>query len=162
MKKLNNKQTRYRVSLVTGEFPRRGYIWDKVHMNLFKEQLPNKDEEELPLLVTNYHFLSEGDKAYAVSIIKDFFTLEELYEIIPYFANFPKTTMIITKVELPIEYKEGFGSDAIPVGGLEDFYMFTDDKDYPLSCRVWGYFDLTHPETIFYKDKPEQGVKNEK
>lgn len=56
-------------------------------------------------------------------------------------------TTTISEMELPIPNNLA-GVGAMAVGGGDDFYVLSEDPEYYLPFRVWGYFDLVGCELL--------------
>ena len=92
---------------------------------------------------------------YAEASISELFTEDEAAELATYLdrhhGNAGTTTIEEEKLPIPSNV---MGCGAIPVGGLQDFYMLHKTPEYSLPFKVLGYFDLRHCERIQREPSP--------
>jgi hypothetical protein len=80
------------------------------------------------------------------SLVEETFSLKHVTKLIEYFGNWDRTKIIVKLADKP---SPGFiGVGALPVGGLQDIYMFSDTDGYPLDFKVRGYYDLREYKPI--------------
>ena len=161
-----DKPKRFHANLVVDNF----HKCSGVHFTLFKHRLTETEKAEIPQLIKHPEDIGksvdangkvwEGYEPLPKDLVEELFTQEEIDAMRPYFEQFPETMFEFTEMELPIETRDCMGVGAIPVGGPQDFYMFSEAKDYPLPFKVWGYFDLRH--TKEWDELPELWVPSQK
>lgn len=133
-------QDRYYVYLETEEY--RGY--KDVHFMLFRVDMP---EELIASLLKPLGLDPKSEEnIYIPSLVEQTFSLKHVTRLIDYFGNWDRTKIIVRLADKPSSHRVGVG--AIPVGGMEDFYMFSDMEGYPLNFKVWGYYNLTGCDPI--------------
>jgi len=123
-------EPRYYVDLITNRYP--GY--KEVEFNLFHCEIP--EEEARHFTVGSNHL-----DPYVVSHIEQTFSKDEVRQLHRYFSEHYKPDRLkAQRAGPPSNNCIGFG--AYPVGGLTDFYSFSEVDDYSLPFKVWGFFDL--------------------
>jgi hypothetical protein len=86
------------------------------------------------------------ENIYVPSQVEQTFSLKHVTKLVEYFGNWDRTEIIVKLADKPSP--NVVGVRAIPVGGLQDFYMFSNAEGYPLNFKVWGYYDLRNCEEI--------------
>ncbi len=138
---------RFNAYLKIKNFPHNSVNYKNVIMNLFKPRLTEAEKKELPSVIKNYKKMGEHDKLYAQSVAEELFTDKEMSQMWAYFKGFKNTELQQRRVELPLNADGVVGVGALPVGGLQGFYMFLEYEDYPLKFKVCGYCDLESCES---------------
>jgi hypothetical protein len=90
--------------------------------------------------------LKSEENIYIPSLVEQTFSLKHVTKLIDYFSTWDRTSIIVRLADKPSPGV--IGVRAIPVGGLQDFYMFSNAEGYPLDFKVWGYYDLRNCEEI--------------
>jgi hypothetical protein len=90
--------------------------------------------------------LKSEENIYIPSQVEETFTLKQVTKLIDYFSTWDRTSIIVRLADKPSPGV--IGVKAIPVGGLQDFYMFSTAEGYQLDFMVWGYCDLRKWEEI--------------
>jgi len=131
----DKSKPRYWVTLITDEFD--GY--SEVPFTLFHTEMSN---EELAPLVVLAPGRSIDDVAhwYTASAIEQTFSKAEVKQLYAYFKQRGNVRLKARRAGPPTNDSMGVG--AIPVGGGNDFYTFSEEPRYSLPFKVWGYFDL--------------------
>ncbi len=131
-------EPRYWVTLIADEFD--GY--SEVPFTLF--HTTEMSNEELARLVVLAPGRSINDLAhsYTVSAIEQTFSKTEVKQLYAYFKQQGNVRLRARRAYSPPNNSMGVG--AIPVGGGNDFYTFSEVPGYSLPFKVWGYFDLRH------------------
>jgi len=106
----------------------------------------NFDDDEAERLLTEIGYSKDcEDYLYLVSQLEETFTKDQIEEIRMYFENsFDDTVVETAPARLPAHHYMGVG--ALAVGGGTDFHMFTQYKDYPLSFKMFGYYDIRNAD----------------
>jgi len=152
---------RFNAYLKIKNFPHRSANYKNVMMILFKPDLTAAEKKELPSIIKNYKKMNKNNKLYAQSIAEELFTDKEVSQMKVYFKSFKNTKLQQHRVELPLNADNRMGVGAIPVGGLQGFYMFSEQKNYSLKFKVWGYYDLRQYEFVSQKyPKISDGIRN--
>ena len=133
----DKSEPRYGVTLIADEFD--GY--SGVPFTLFHTEMSN---EELAPLVVVAPGRSIDDVAhwYTASAIEETFSKAEVKQLYAYFKQRGNVRLRARRAYSPTNADMGVG--AIPVGGGNDFYTFSEEPGYSLPFKVWGYFDLRH------------------
>ncbi|GAJ14419.1 unnamed protein product, partial [marine sediment metagenome] len=128
-------EPRYWVTLIADEVD--GY--SEVPITLFHTEMSN---EELARLVVLAPGRSIDDVAhwYTASAIEQTFSKAEVKQLYAYFKQRGNVRLGAHRAYSPTNAAMGVG--AIPVGGGNDFYTFSEEPGYSLPFKVWGYFDL--------------------
>jgi hypothetical protein len=83
------------------------------------------------------------DAFYVEAYIEELFTWDEARQLEAYLDQHhgDQGDTVIKEVTLPVENNVmGFGGRA--VGGGDSFYMLSEEPEYSLPFKVWGYFNL--------------------
>ena len=136
----DKSEPRYWVTVIISKFD--GY--QNVDFHLFHTEMSN---EELARLVVLAPGRSVDDVAhwYTASAIEQTFSKAEVKQLYAYFKQRGNVLLKARRANSPTNDSMGVG--AIPVGGGNGFYTFSEADDYSLPFKVWGYFDLRHSET---------------
>jgi hypothetical protein len=130
---------RYFVSITVKEY--RGY--KNVRFHLFH---PEMDRREIARLLEPFGPSEDNrETQYVGSYVMDTFHGGEVIDLENYFKHWDDITFEASAAKKPKGTYIGF--DAMPVGGGTDFYMFSDNDNYPLNFKVWGYFDIRDCES---------------
>jgi len=78
---------------------------------------------------------------YAEAFVDELFTEDEARQLKDYIDQSHEGETIIKEQPLPVD-NNVMGYGAIPVGGMQDFYMLSKEAEYSLPFKVYGYFDL--------------------
>jgi hypothetical protein len=133
-------QDRYYVTLKGEEY--RGY--KDVSFSLFRVDMP---EVLIANLLKPFDIDPKSEEnIYIASYVEQTFSLKYVTKLIEYFGKWEEMKIVITLADKPATNLMGVG--AIPVGGLQDFYMFSSMEGYPLNFKVWGYYDLRQCKEI--------------
>jgi hypothetical protein len=91
------------------------------------------------VLIKDYD--AKENDAYAEGAIEELFSADEAAALKVYLdAVHGDGTTVIEPVELPMRKSFPFG--AIGAGENDDYYMLSEDFEYNLPFKVWGYFWL--------------------
>src|SRR5262249_54724902 len=83
---------------------------------------------------------------YLRSAAEETFALEEVEAMRPWFETNCPDGRFEWRPAAPIEENQ-MGAGAVPGGGLTGSLMFSEEAGFPLSCQVFGRYDLRHAET---------------
>ncbi|MDG6219594.1 MAG: hypothetical protein QCI00_09175 [Candidatus Thermoplasmatota archaeon] len=143
----------YGISIIVKEFD--GF--KDVHMTIFRYS------GEPPFNPKDYVFdtISKNSEEYDYSKmhIEEHFTLDEVERITEYLKQYKDT--IVQKPDICRLPEDGsvMPTGGIPIGGAQDFYVFSEAKDYPLGdLKIAGYYDLRRHEKI-NSSKPAKYMK---
>ncbi len=110
--------------------------------------------ERTPRFCAVYATLIEGyepseDMRYAEDALEECFTAEEAEALKVYLdaVHGDVGTTTISQAKLPIA-KNVMPCGAMPAGGEADHHMLSEEPEYSLPFKVWGYFDTRHCETL--------------
>lgn len=129
---------RYRIGAKVDNWKHKGTIYEDQIMSLFQVDM---DQEESKALLETFGFTPEKDGEdypYLVTQVEATFSEEQADELIAYLENLEGTTAWKKPAYKPIKGHAGPGSMA--VGGSCDFYMFSEDSNYSLDFKAWGYY----------------------
>ena len=130
---------RFFVDIVAARFPYRGEYYPGVNLRLFRPigDMPKSEAREL-LAACGF----TRPDVYLTGYVGQTFDIGQVQELVSYFVNWPIDRIAISPAAKPRD--DIMGVEAISVGGGQDFYAFSDCDDWPLSFKVWGYFDIRH------------------
>lgn len=127
---------RYYASLVTTRYPRCKGM--RLQLYLFHVEMPLEEAGKFLVLAPNRTL---RDAVYPASHVGQTFSKAEIRQLHAYFkAHFAPDRFRAERADTPSNNCIGFG--AYPIGGLTDFYEFAKAKDYSLTFKVWGFYDL--------------------
>lgn len=132
----------YQAVCFIDDFEHSGGVFDGMPMTIFRAPgEPIYKEEDYKKMICGFDCLEDDEKQYMRIVIDEFFTEREVKEVKKYLKTFPKTKIQVREISLP--HRAGFlPISAIPLGGGQDCYMFYQSKDYSLSFKIEGYFDV--------------------
>lgn len=130
-----NMEPRFWVYVIAPRYPHRGWIYKNVYIKLFHNgEASEKAAESLLFGIT--------DDLYVLSQVEETFTKGEVKQIHGFFSNYWRTPLKIRAKRAPAPRYNCIGVGGLAVGGLQDFYRFSESPDYPLPFEMWGYVDL--------------------
>ena len=144
MEETYKPERRFEAYLIVSKF--KGYR--NVKMVLFKTDPENNtDTIDFARAIENYDSADEH-KVDTEDYLKGLFNWEEVEAMREYFKDWEDMQIFnYSEVCFPIR-NNIIGVMGLAVGGLDDFYMFSKAKGYPLKFKVWGYYDLRYCESI--------------
>ena len=109
-----------------------------VTFNWFRAEAP-AERRRYASLIEGY----EPGNAYAEGLIDELFTEDEALQLKEYLdqVHGKEGPTLIEEMSLPIP-NNMMGHGARAVGGGDDFYMLSEDPEYSLPFKVWGYFNV--------------------
>ena len=130
---------RFFVDIVTGDdFPHHGATYQGVNLRLFRPDgdMPESKARDL-LAVCGF---TEPD-VYLIGYVGQTFDAWQAGELATYLIeNWPVSKVVVSPATMP---RENLASVyALPLGGGEGHYRFSNAAGYPLRFNVWGYYDL--------------------
>lgn len=132
-----NIEPRFWVYVITPRYPHRGWVYKDVHIKLFHyDEASEKDAGSLLFGIT--------DDPYVLSQVEETFTKGEIKQIHDFFSNYWRPPLKTRAKRAPAPRYGYSGVGARAAGGLEDFYMFSEEPNYSLPFAMWGYVDLRH------------------
>lgn len=141
MNKTLNKY--YKIWIVAEDFPYNEDVIHNVKIGLYKDKLSEKENNLLPLMISNYKLKDKVSKIYAQTLIEELFTIKEIDEIKIFFNKMPKNKLSYKEVKLPLNTEGLIGYSACPVGrGSPDRLEFYKDDLYSLSYPLCGFYDI--------------------
>lgn len=131
---------RYAIDVICDNFPHRGLRFRNVWVSLFRHDAI-EGIEKLTIPSTS--------NAYIHSQIEETFNRVEMRAILAYLLKHYKSKEVKVVIQRATPPKNNcMGLGAIAVGGLCDFYMFSEERGYDLPFEVWGYFDVRNSEVV--------------
>jgi len=131
----DNSEPRYFIWVVESNFE--GY--PEVSFALFHPEMTAEDLRPLVILAPG-RTMDDVTHYYTASYIEQTFSKAEVKHLYAYFRARGGARLKVCRAHAPTNDVMGVG--AIPVGGGNDFYMFSEEAGYSLPFKVWGYFDL--------------------
>ena len=140
-------EPRYWVELITTDYP--GY--KKMTFHLFHTEMTIDEMKPLIVLAPG-RTMDDFMHSYATSSLEQTFSKEEVYQLYKYFSSTKANTKLKAKRTICTPDNNSMGYGAYPVGGVDDFYMFSREDGYNLPFSVYGYFRRDEDENVNTND----------
>ncbi len=141
----------FRAWTVVGEKKHRGAVFRDVTFSWF---VTDRERPVAPpnLLLKGYQSNRPpsdcwNEQDYAVADINECLTEDELAALTRYLRQAHNENLESKEVDLPAPILSESGAGVLPlgaiaVGGGTDFYMLSEESEYDLPVKIWGYFDV--------------------
>lgn len=111
---------------------------------------------------------------YEEEYVDELLTEDEVNELKKYLKEVHNTDLYIKEIELPVDFKNKFKSQGVPIGdckgylpfssmlvGHTNFYMLNKEKEYNLNIPIWAYYDLENclPTVEIERKQLKDGIK---
>ena len=140
-------EPRYWVEITTTDYP--GY--KKLTFNLFHTEMAADEIKPLIVLAPG-RTIDDFMHSYASSSLEQTFNKAEVSQLSKYFSSTKSHTKLKAQKANCAPDNNSIGYGAYPVGGVDDFYMFSKENGYNLPFSVYGYFRRDENESVNTND----------
>ncbi|MFP3976025.1 MAG: hypothetical protein ACOC6S_03745 [Chloroflexota bacterium] len=127
-------EPRYWVTVIAFDF--KGY--PEVPIELFHRRMSREELAALVVLAPG-RTIEDLSNWYPATAVEETFSRDEIKELNAYFKQRGGTRLKIRRAVPPTN--DSMGAGAIPAGGCDDVFIFSEEPGYSLPFEVWGYFD---------------------